>query len=91
MTFVVIYLIRAREIVGVPENWIQDLNNAKLKNYGVNSNQNFLAFWSANNGEANLNVQPNFIATLDYEYHATVVEACYFCRILKFCGNLYVQ
>lgn len=90
MTFVVIYLIRAREIVVVPENWIQDLNNAKLKNYGVNSNQNFLTFWSANNGEANQNVQPNFIAPLEYEYRATVDEACYLCRILKFCGKFYV-
>lgn len=44
MSFVVVYLIRAREFVVVPDNWVQELNSAKLKNYGTNSNQNFLVF-----------------------------------------------
>lgn len=85
--FVVIYLIRAREFVIVPENWVQGLNNAKLKNNGKNSNQNFLVFWSANNGIANSTRAPNFNADLDYRYHPTIDEVCYLGRVKKFFGK----
>lgn len=87
MTFVVVYLIGAREFVVVPENWVQDLNGAKLKNYGTNSNQNFLVFWAASNGKANLLATANFNASLELKYHASTEGACYICRIKKFFGK----
>lgn len=40
-SFVVVYLIGARELAVVPDIWVQDLNNAKLKNNGKNSNLDF--------------------------------------------------
>lgn len=87
MSFVVVYLIRAREIVVVPDNWVQDLNKAKLKNYGANSNQNFLLYWSAKDGKANLSAQPNFDAKVGTEYRDTIDEICYYCRIKKLFGE----
>lgn len=41
MTFVVVFLEYSKEYVAVPEDWIKDTNNAKLKNNGKNSNQDF--------------------------------------------------
>lgn len=87
ISFVVVYLIRAREFVVVPENWVQDLSNAKLKNNGRNSNQDFLIFWSAIDGEPNLHRVVNFNATLDSVYYSTVNEVCYLGRIKKFFGK----
>lgn len=85
--FVVIYLIRARIIVVVPESWVQDLNNARLKNRGVNSNQNFLVFWAGINGGADLARKPNFNAPFDSVFDASAHGICYLCRILKFFGE----
>lgn len=87
MSFVVAYLIRAREFVVVPDAWIKDLNTAKLKNYGKNSNQDFLLFWSANNRKPNATQKANFDATIMSEYRATIDEACYLARIKKFFGK----
>lgn len=89
MSFVVVYLLRAREIVVVPDYWVQDLNKAKLKNYGANSNQNFLVYWSAKDGEPNLNVQPNFAAKVGTEYRETIEGMCYYCRVKKFFGKYF--
>lgn len=87
MTFVVVYLLRAREFVVIPEYWVQDLNNAKLKNYGKNSNQDYLIFWSANNDYPNLPRAANFNANFDFQYHQTIDEVCYLGRIKKFFGK----
>lgn len=88
ISYVVVYLVRARQFVVIPDTWVQDLNKAKLKNYGANSNQDFLSFWSATNGEPNIQVQPNFNAMLDCNFHDTIGEVCYICRIKKFFGEL---
>lgn len=87
MSFVVVYLLRCCEHVIVPERWVQDLNNAKLKNNGKNSNQNFLIFWSGINGDPNIIRDPNFNANLDSKYHATVDEVCYLGRVKKIFGK----
>lgn len=64
MTFVVVHLVDAKRVVVVPENWIQDLNNAKLKNIGKNSNQNFLLFWAGTNNEPNVQKKTRFLCTI---------------------------
>lgn len=87
MSFVVAYLIRAREFVVVPDAWIQDLNTAKLKNYGKNSNQDFLLFWSGIDGKPNMMQEANFNAAIMTDYHGTIDEACYLVRIKKFFGE----
>lgn len=51
MAFAVAYLIAPKKHVVVPENYIFDLNEAKLRNYGVNSNQTHKVFWSENGGK----------------------------------------
>lgn len=85
--FIAVYLIRPQRFLVIRENWAQDLLNAKLKNNGRNANQNFLIFWSANDGVANLNVQPNFDAPLSSHYEDTIHEICYLGRIIKFFGE----
>lgn len=86
MTFVVVYLIRAREFIVVPDQWVYDLNTAKLKNNGKNSNQDFLVYCSFNNGEPNFAEKPNFNAPLDFRFTGTI-DACFLCRIKKFFGK----
>lgn len=87
MSFIAVYLTRAERFLVICENWVQDLLNAKLKNNGRNSNQNFLIFWSATDGVANLNVQTNFNAPLSSHYEDTIHEICYLGRIIKFFGE----
>lgn len=91
MTFVVVYLVDAKRVVVVPENWIQDLNNAKLKNIGKNSNQNFLLFWAGTNNEPNVQKKPNFGARLVNEYFPTHIGVCYICRVKKFFGKCSIR
>lgn len=88
MTFVVVYLTEAGEFVVLPEDWVQELNSAKLKNNGRNSNQDFRAFYSIENRE---NVRaPNFSAPLLNSLADLQDEGCFKCRIKKFFGNKYV-
>lgn len=87
MSYVVVYLKRSQRIVIVKENFIQDLTNAKLKNNGRNSNQDFLVFWSANNNVANWAAKPNFNSTLSDVYEETTAGVCYIGRIIKFFGK----
>lgn len=87
MTFVVVYLIGAREFVAIPEEWVLDLSSANLKNYGTNSVHNFRTFWSAIAGKANLATKPNFALPLAAMYQPTTIGVCYTCRIKKFFGK----
>lgn len=89
MTFVVVYLIGAREFVVVLDTWIQDFNKAKLMNYGVNSNQDFRVFWSAKNGHPNFEANIEFNAALENVFHADG-EVCYAGRVKK-CFGKYFQ
>lgn len=86
MTFVVVYLIRARELVAVPDSWVQDLNTAKLKNNGHNSNQDFMVFVSLEDGTAIIENEPDFNAPLASRLEATI-DACFICRIKRFFGK----
>lgn len=86
MTFVVVYLVRAREVIVVPDSWVLELNTAKLKNNGRNSNQFFMVFVSLKDGEANVEIEPNFSAPLASRLEATI-EACFICRVKRFFGK----
>lgn len=83
MSFVVVYLIGARDFVVVPENWVFDLNTAKLKNHGRNSNQDFLVYFI--NGEKI--GEPNFNAPIATNLKDASNGACFLCRVKKFFGR----
>lgn len=85
MSFVVVYLIRAREYVVVPESWVFELNTAKLKNYGCNQNQDFLVFYSPEN-HGNVGA-PNFNAPMANTLNAARNGGCFLGRIKKFFGK----
>lgn len=88
LCYVVVRLKRAKRLVIMKENWIQDLLNAKLRNNGRNSNQDFLVFWSATNNIANWNTPPDFNAPLTQIYEPTSVDGvCYIGRVVKFAGK----
>lgn len=87
VSYVVVYLLRARDFVVVPEDWVLELNTAKLKNNGRNSNQDFLVFCSFIDYEPILNKRPNFNATLTSAFNGTVDQACFICRVKKFFGK----
>lgn len=87
MSFVVVFLKRAKRFIVVRDTWVQDLLTAKLKNNGRNSNQDFLIFWSSMNGVVNFDTQPNFDAPLSSVYEETIDQICYIGRIIKFFGK----
>lgn len=82
MAFAVLYLIEPKKHIVVPENFIFDRNDIKLKNYGVNSNQTHKVFWCESDDE------PNFDANESNEFPPIGGEGCYKSRILKFFGRL---
>lgn len=87
-SYVVVYLKRAKKHIIIKENWIQDISNAKLKNNGRNTNQDFLVFWSATNDVANFDQTPNFNALLNHVYVPTTEEGfCYIGRVIRFFGK----
>lgn len=87
-SYVVVYLKRPQKYIIIRENWIQDLSNAKLKNNGRNTNQDFLVFWSGTNDVANFDQPPNFNALLNHIYVPTTEEGfCYIGRVIRFFGK----
>lgn len=72
------------------ENWINDLNEFKLKNYGANRNQTHLVYFNKSlvenrNNWPNSSFTPNFNATLvDDVDGITVDECCFYATIVKF-------
>lgn len=82
MTFVVVYLIGAREFVVVLDAWVKELAKAKLMNYGVNANQDFRVFWSANDGYPYFEAEIKFSSPLKPGLVSNG-EACYVCRVKK--------
>lgn len=86
MTFVVVYLVRARELIVVPDSWVLELNTAKLKNNGRNSNQDFMVFVSMKDGKTNIEREPDFNAPLACRLETTI-DACFICRVKRFFGK----
>lgn len=85
MDFVLVFLKEPKKYVVVPENFIFDLDQQKLKNNGANRNQNFKIFWS---NDINCTA-PNFDAEESKIHPPIVVEACYIGRVYKFYSEYY--
>lgn len=85
--FVVVFLSGPKKLTVVPENFIFDLNERKLKNLGVNSNQRYRIYFSKGwfqNQINGVNLEHEFIpnfrlpATNVYPLPDNVAEAVFF-------------
>lgn len=85
-SFVLVYLSDVKKYVTVPENFVFDLNQLRLKNNGVNRNQSFKIFWS-NDMECEI---PDFHAK-PCDVHPPIEEiACYRGHIYRFFSMYFV-
>lgn len=97
MAYVLVYLVHARKNTIVPEKFVYSLNDVKLKNNGVNQNQDHRIYFSQalfdlmKNGEAPIDMQPNFSLpiTKNYPLENGINETCFIGRTKKFYGELH--
>lgn len=80
------------EIVIVPEEWIQDLCQENLRNYGSNNNQPHLVYINRNAVDEHSvpigSFPPNFGATLQRTFNqSTIDEMCLIATQVKFYGE----
>lgn len=90
MSLVVVYLKVPKVHVVIPDNWIYRLNESKLRNYGVNTNQDHRLFWS--NDAVNDDEMPDYAYTPNFDAPLSNVfppleDSCYIGRVKKFYGN----
>lgn len=89
--FVVVFLTKVKKRIVIPEQWIFDLNQQSLKNYGVNSNRNVLIFWSNSAKDADnrpdVSYAPNFTAPFSNAYPPLHDQACYLARLYFYRGE----
>lgn len=78
--YALVYLKTVKKYITVPEKFVFDLDQSKLKNNGVNRNQDFKIFWS--NDEAC--DSPDFNAEATDVHPPIEQKACYVGRIYKF-------
>lgn len=89
--FVVVFINRDETYTIVPEQWIYDLNEQKIRNYGNNPNQKDRIFYSLNgveNGIPNAEYEPNFFLPTTNVFPPSVdlIETCYYGYIQRFFG-----
>lgn len=88
--FVVVKIKDSNIPIVVPEGWIQDLNQFRLKNYGANRNQIHLIYYNKQTvdekKQAASTIAPNFSVTLlsDFDAIANLDECCFYGFIVKF-------
>lgn len=90
--YFIVYIIKAQKYVVIPERWILNVEDhfEKFLNYGVNSNQKFVCFWSNSpaardeNGIIDLDSPADFFASRNSIFPA---DGCYDCQIRKAKGN----
>lgn len=91
--FVVVYLTGPKKLTVIPEKFIFDLNERKLKNYGCNSNQSQRIYFSQQwfqNQIDKINLDQEFTPNFDlrassvYPLPNTVNEAVFVALLKKF-------
>lgn len=94
--FFVVFLIEPAKNVVVPTGWILNgkQHMEKFINYGINSNQDFLAFYTNDaaafdiNGVPRSDYQPNYQPNTFAGFGSVYpTEGWYLCRIIKFKGE----
>lgn len=85
--FVVVYVDAIKKYIIVPEEWIFDIDEEKLKNRGCNPNQKVRIFWSAlgidGNGRPNAEYPANFGLNFATE-HPPPNDACYMGKVVHY-------
>lgn len=84
-SFALVRLDDVKKHVVVREDFVYDLNQEKLKNYGVNRNQKYRVFWS--NDEKCQTA--NFNANLSSVHPPIENEACYNATLYRFYCKFY--
>lgn len=90
LLYYAIYLLDADENIVIPCTWIRDAKRIlkKFVNYGLNTSQTHLCFWSdhadakTDDGKPNFNFEPNFDLELKVEFPCA--EGIFRCCVLKF-------
>lgn len=87
--FYVVYLIDARVYLVIPINWLRDGSTRileKFVDYGLNSNQKHICFWSPN-----IEAVASFNRGIRMEFPCEdEIGANYYCFVLKFKSGLRV-
>lgn len=83
--YLVVYIKAARKNIVIPEKWCFDIDEEKLKNRGVNSNQDIRIFWSEIgvdiHGQPDCEYTPKFDLYLANQFPPEIgLEACYIGR-----------
>lgn len=95
MAYFLVYLVDAKKHAVVPEKFVYGLVDVKLKNQGVNANQNHLIYSSQEyfellkNGDVvESEYEPKFYlpVTKNYPLKDDIIETCFIGRTKKFHG-----
>lgn len=86
MDLVVVYLTEAKKYVIVLEKHVYDLNMKKVKNYGVNTVQDHLVYWSSACVEGEYYPEANIDAGISSEFLPDG-ESWYKGRTLYYCSE----
>lgn len=94
--FYVVFLVKLKKVVVIPKTWIKDHQTqwVKFVNYGINSGQKYLVYYTTKNESKNENGEPceffeaNFNLSLNAD---SPVEGCYLAKILKYFGKYYIE
>lgn len=86
--FYVVYLVDAKKYLVIPCSWLRDGEGVileKFVDYGLNSNQKHLCYWSRHDG-----VVADFGIDISTGFPCRQDEACYYCFVLKFRGECFI-
>lgn len=88
--YYVVYLLQPEQNVVIPINWVQDIDKQweKFVNYGLNSTQKYMCYWSNEKEAVDENGMPNSAFKANFHTGQSVNQfpepGCYIGRILKF-------
>lgn len=94
--YFVVFLVSPRVTITIPQSWIKDFDkhNEKFMNFGVNTNQTYVCYYTQNddakyeNGAIFLHFTPDFNADFEPIFPST---GCYLCHIIKAKRNFHFQ
>lgn len=97
--FIVVKLVDCNVHIVIPESWVFDLNEIRLRNNGVNTNQVFLIYFNRSaykggvNKTMNQSVRPNWNLLarkgIQRQLNDTTTEAFFHARMVRFWGECF--
>lgn len=94
MSLVVVYLKVPKVHVIILDSWIYGLNESKLRNYGLNSNQDHRFFFSTDAIGADEMPDDTYIPNFDLplsEEFPPLGDSCYIGRVKRFFGRFQLE